>query len=78
MPRWSGPAPTFREDAGCSLSPRAKPCHTLVWEGEFANLEAAHAALDLFEGDAAHEELAREQRPYFQEIRIEFYKVLDM
>jgi hypothetical protein len=65
---------------GRRLQPIAarEPCHTLVWEGEFANLEAAHAALDLFEGDAAHEELAREQRPYFQEIRVEFYKVLDM
>jgi hypothetical protein len=56
----------------------AEPCHTLVWEGEFPNLEAARAALELFDGDGAHEALAAEQRQYFQEIRIEFYKVLDM
>ena len=55
----------------------SEPCHTLVWEGEFPDLQAAHAALDLFSGDSAHEALAQQQQQYFQEIRIEFYKRLD-
>ena len=53
------------------------PCHTLIWECEFPDLEAARGALDLFGGDASHEELVQKQQQYFQEIRIEFHKRLD-
>jgi hypothetical protein len=56
----------------------ADPCHTLIWEGEFPDLEAARSALDLFGGDASHEALAQQQQQYFREIRIEFYQVLDL
>ena len=54
----------------------AEPCHTLIWECEFADLEAARAALHLFEGDAEHDALAEKQSPYFRRVRIEFYENL--
>jgi hypothetical protein len=64
---------------GRRLQPLAasEPCNTLIWEGEFPTLAAAHAALNSFSGDAAHEKLARKQRPLFRRVRVEFYNVLD-
>jgi hypothetical protein len=55
----------------------AEPCHTLVWESEFPDLEAARAALRLFEGDAEHDALAEKQSPYFRHVRVEFYTSLE-
>jgi hypothetical protein len=65
---------------GTRLQPisAADPCHTLVWECKFPDLEAARAALHLFEGDADHEALAEKQSPYFRRIRVEFYENLDL
>ncbi len=56
----------------------AEPCNTLIWEAEFSDLEAARRALDFFSGDAAHEELLRQQAPLFQQVRVEFYRNLDL
>jgi hypothetical protein len=53
------------------------PCHTLIWQGVFPDLAGAQAALDFFDGDPAHEELAAEQRPLFRDVRIEFYRNLE-
>jgi hypothetical protein len=53
-------------------------CNTLIWEGEFADLEAARKALAFFEGDAAHEALFVKQLPYFKDVRVEFYSNLEM
>jgi len=65
---------------GRRLQPIAasEPTNTLVWEGEFPTLDAAHAALDFFAGDAAHEALIEKARPLFEHVRIEFLKVLEM
>jgi hypothetical protein len=64
---------------GKRLQPLAgiEPCNTLIWEAEFADLEAARRALDFFAGDSAHEELLRQQAPLFQQVRVEFYRNLD-
>jgi hypothetical protein len=64
---------------GRRLQPIAadEPTHSLVWEGEFPDLNAAHQALDLFSADSAHEALLEQQLPFFEEVRIEFYKQLD-
>ncbi len=65
---------------GRRLQPIAGPeaSHTLVWECEFPNLEAARAALHLFDEDAEHEALAEKQSPYFRSVRVEFYENLDL
>jgi hypothetical protein len=55
----------------------AEACHTLIWEGEFPDLDAAHKALEFFAGDADHERLLAQQRPFFQEVKIEFFKNLE-
>jgi len=51
--------------------------HTLVWECEFKDLNAAHAALSCFSGDVEHEKLAEKQRPYFTEVRVEFLEEIE-
>ena len=53
------------------------PCNTLIWEGVFPDLQAAQGALDLFAGDTAHEALAAEQSPLFEQVRVEFYRNLE-
>jgi hypothetical protein len=55
----------------------AEASHTLIWECEFPDLEAARAALHLFEGDAEHDALAEKQSPYFRHLRVEFYQNLE-
>jgi len=55
----------------------AEPCNTLIWECEFPDLQSARAALDFFQGDAAHEGLFRQQLPYFKQVRVEFYENLE-
>jgi hypothetical protein len=54
-----------------------EPCHTLIWECEFSDLEAARKTLDFFAGDSAHEALIVKQLPFFKEMRVEFYKNLE-
>lgn len=54
-----------------------EPCNTLIWECEFQSLDAAHKALDFFHGDAEHESLFERQGPFIEQVRIEFYSVLD-
>jgi hypothetical protein len=54
------------------------PCNSLIWEAEFPDLQSARRTLDFFAGDAAHEHLLEQQRPFFEEIRIEFYQNLEL
>ncbi len=54
-----------------------EPCNTLVWQGEFATLDAAHQALAAFSADDAHEALFARQSEFFQSVKIEFYENLD-
>ena len=54
----------------------ALPTNTLIWESEFATVNAAQQALKLFDRDPEHEALASQQRKYFREVRIEFLEKL--
>jgi hypothetical protein len=55
----------------------SEPCNTLVWQGEFATLDAAHQALAAFSADDVHEALFARQSEFFQTVKIEFYENLD-
>jgi hypothetical protein len=63
---------------GTRLQPlsSAEPCNTLVWQCEFASVEAAMKTLAFFDGDPAHEALLKLQKPYFKQVRIELLSVL--
>lgn len=54
----------------------ADPCNTLIWEHEFPDIQAAYETLDFFSGDDSHEELLKQQLPFFKQAKIEFYKKL--
>jgi len=51
---------------------------TLIWECEFASLQAAQDALARIEADPRHEELYRQQVPYMTEAWTEIYEVLGL
>jgi hypothetical protein len=55
-----------------------EPCNTLIWQAEFPDLESAHRALGFFQGDPAHEALFAKQVPYFLDVRVEFYRNLEV
>jgi len=55
----------------------ADPCNTLIWEHEFPNIQSAYETLDFFSGDDSHEELLKQQLPFFKQAKIEFYKKLE-
>jgi len=55
----------------------ATPCNTLVWQGTFPSLDAAHQALAAFSADATHEALFAKQSAFFESVKIEFYENLD-
>ncbi len=52
------------------------PTNSLIWEGDFPTLDAAHGALRFFAADHEHEDLAAQQRPLFRDVRIEFLEAL--
>jgi hypothetical protein len=54
-----------------------EPCNTLIWECEFPDLDAAYKTLDFFKWDANHEELYKQQLPFFVMTHIEFLENLD-
>jgi hypothetical protein len=54
-----------------------EPSNTLIWECEFPDLNAAQRVLDFFAGDPAHEELIQRQLPFFEQVKIEFYRNLE-
>ena len=64
---------------GHRLKPIAatEPVNTLIWEGDFPSLDAARKALTFFENDAEHEVLLKQQLPFFEQVRVEFYERLD-
>lgn len=51
--------------------------NTLIWECEFPDLESAQKTLDFLAGDAEHDALFVQQRPYFDSVKIEFFRNLD-
>jgi hypothetical protein len=54
-----------------------EPCNSLIWECEFPDLNSAQQTLDFFVGDSAHEELIVQQLPFFEQVRVEFYRNLE-
>jgi hypothetical protein len=54
-----------------------EPINTLIWQGEFTDIDSAYKALDFFSGDEDHEALFRQQVIYMKQVRIEFFKTLD-
>ncbi|MDD5697474.1 MAG: hypothetical protein PHH77_02560 [Victivallaceae bacterium] len=54
----------------------SEPCNSLIWEAEFPDLNAAHAALHFFSEDAEHEALRPLQLRFFEKVKIEFYENL--
>ncbi|HMR19874.1 MAG TPA: hypothetical protein PKA53_11305 [Sphingobacterium sp.] len=54
-----------------------EPVNSLIWQAEFADIESAHKALELFKEDETHESLFVLQAPFIKQVRIEFYKGLD-
>ena len=54
-----------------------EPCNTLIWECDFPDLNSAYKVLDFFAGDPAHEALLQKQLPFFEQVRIEFYRKLE-
>jgi hypothetical protein len=56
----------------------SEPCNTLIWQYEFPDIESAYKVLDFFSDDNAHEALFKQQLPYFKQVKIEFYKNLDI
>jgi len=50
---------------------------TLIWECEFATLNAAQQALARLEADPEHDQLFRQQVPYMTEAFTEIYEVLE-
>jgi hypothetical protein len=54
-----------------------EPSNTLIWECEFPDLNSAHKVLDFFAGDPAHEALIQKQLPFFEQVKIEFYRNLE-
>jgi hypothetical protein len=55
-----------------------EPCNTLIWQCEFPDIQTAYKTLDFFSGDASHEKLLEGQLPFFRQVKIEFYKNLDL
>jgi hypothetical protein len=50
--------------------------NTLIWECEFPDLDSAQKALDFCVGDAEHDVLFKQQQPFFEWVKIEFFRNL--
>jgi len=53
------------------------PGNTVIWQARFKDLSAAEAALQLFETNPEHTELANQQKHLFEGAWVEFYEVLE-
>jgi len=54
-----------------------EPGNTIVWQGRFESMNAATAALKLFETNPEHTELAKKQVHCFMNSWVELYEVLE-
>lgn len=63
---------------GRRMQPIASPewKNTLIWECEFPSLDAAQQFLDFCSTDSQHDELFKQQLPFFKSVRVEFYRNL--
>jgi hypothetical protein len=70
-----------REDfpKGRRMQPISAPevRNTLIWECEFPDLASAQKALDFAAGDAEHDVLFKQQQPFFEGVKIEFFRNLE-
>jgi hypothetical protein len=53
------------------------PGNTIIWQRRFESLAEAEKALNLFETNAEHAELANKQKHFFEGTWTEFYEVMD-
>ncbi len=51
-----------------------EPCNTLIWEHEFPDIQSAYDMLEFLSNDKEHKILYEEQAPFFEKVKIEFYK----
>jgi hypothetical protein len=51
--------------------------NTLIWECEFPDLNTAQKFLDFTAVDAEHDKLFKQQQPFFEGVRIEYFRNLD-
>lgn len=51
-----------------------EPCNTLIWEHEFPDIQSAYDMLEFLNDDKEHKVLYDQQAPYFEKVKIEFYK----
>jgi hypothetical protein len=54
-----------------------EPANTVVWQCRFENLAAAEAAMKLFDSNPEHTALGKKQGPFFQDMWVELYQVLE-
>ena len=54
-----------------------EPRNTIIWQRRFENLAEAESALQLFESNPEHTELANKQKHFFEGTWVEFYEVVD-
>lgn len=55
-----------------------EPTNTLIWECEFADMQAAVAALQFLKSNGKHEDLFVAAAPYLEFSYTEFYELLDI
>ncbi len=55
----------------------AVPVNSLIWEGEFPDIETAYKTLNFFDKDEAHGVLFKQQVKFMNNVKVEFYNVLD-
>lgn len=70
--------PHFPQGRRYQLLSGGEPMNTLVWECEFASLDAVESALKKIADDPTHTALFEKQRPYIVEMRTEIYKTLEL
>jgi len=51
--------------------------NTLIWECEFPDLTTAQNFLDFTVSDAEHDVLFKQQQPFFEGVRVEYFRNLD-
>lgn len=54
-----------------------EPGNTLIWQGRFSSLKAAHECLQQFEDSSEHTVLFAQQVQFFEDTWVEFYEALD-
>ena len=67
----------FRKGRRIQPIAAAEARNTLIGECEFPDLASAQKALDFASGDAEHDVLFKQQQPFFEAVKMEFFRNLD-